>query len=148
MANTPFRVGHIDHVELFVPDQYEAARWYQQVLGLTILPDYEYWATNGPLMISSDDGTTMLALFQGDPRGQHPTAGHHRVAFRVDGTGFFDFLQHATTVTVYDGHCHPIQELPVVDHDLSWSVYFCDPYGNRYEITTYDYQFVAERNRK
>ena len=110
MTDTPFRVGHIDHVEVFVPDQYEAACWYQQVLGLTILPDYEHWASNGPLMISSDDGTTMLALFQGEPRGQRPTAGHHRVAFRVDGTGFLDFLQHVTTVTVYDGHVHPIHE--------------------------------------
>jgi hypothetical protein len=31
----------------------------------------------------------------------------------------------------------------VVDHDLSFSVYFTDPYGNRLELTTYDHGAVA-----
>ena len=34
-----FKVEQIDHVELFVPDRYAAARWYEQALGLRILPD-------------------------------------------------------------------------------------------------------------
>jgi catechol 2,3-dioxygenase-like lactoylglutathione lyase family enzyme len=47
-----FRVLQIDHVELFVPDRHEAARWYERVLGLQIVPEYEPWATGGgPLMI-------------------------------------------------------------------------------------------------
>ena len=29
-----FTVLQIDHVELFVPDRYEAARWYERTLGL------------------------------------------------------------------------------------------------------------------
>ena len=32
MAQTPFRVAQIDHVEVFVPDRYEAAAWYQRIL--------------------------------------------------------------------------------------------------------------------
>ena len=64
-----FKVEQIDHVELFVPDRYTAARWYEQVLGLRILPEHEHWAgPGGPLMISSDSGCTMLALFEGEPR--------------------------------------------------------------------------------
>ena len=39
-----FRVSQIDHVEMFVPDRYAAARWYQQVLGLAVLRDFEDWA--------------------------------------------------------------------------------------------------------
>ena len=35
-----FRALQIDHVELFVPDRYEAAGWYQRVLGLEILVEY------------------------------------------------------------------------------------------------------------
>ncbi|MCB8934162.1 MAG: VOC family protein [Candidatus Promineofilum sp.] len=41
MNHKPFRVIQIDHVEFFVPDQYEAAAWYQRTLGLEIVPDYE-----------------------------------------------------------------------------------------------------------
>src|SRR5678815_987500 len=89
-----FKVEQIDHVELFVPDRYAAARWYEQALGLQILPQHEHWAgPGGPLMISSNDGGTMLALFEGEPRGSRPTAGHHRVAFRVSGRGFLQFLE-------------------------------------------------------
>ena len=29
-----FRVDQIDHVEVFVPDRREAARWYAETLGL------------------------------------------------------------------------------------------------------------------
>ena len=64
-----FSVLGIDHVEMFVPDRYEAAKWYLEVLGLRILPDYEVWVgdPHGPLMISSDNGNTKLALFTGAP---------------------------------------------------------------------------------
>ena len=60
-----FRVDQVDHVELFVPDRKEAARWYGRVLGLVVVPEYESWAQDvqGPLMISSDGGSTKLALF-------------------------------------------------------------------------------------
>ncbi len=61
MNPEPFRVKHIDHVEVFVPDQYAAADWYHRVFGLDILKPYEFWAADGPLMISSDGGTTMIA---------------------------------------------------------------------------------------
>ena len=74
-SDVRFRVSQIDHVELFVPDRDEAAKWYEEVLGLTVLRGYEDWAKDphGPLMISSDDGSTKLALFEGDPRGPTTT---------------------------------------------------------------------------
>jgi catechol 2,3-dioxygenase-like lactoylglutathione lyase family enzyme len=85
-----FRVDQIDHVELFVPDRHEAAAWYQRVLGLNIVAEYEHWAADprGPLMISSDGGHTKLALFQGTPQGSRETAGFHLVAFRVGAVNF------------------------------------------------------------
>ena len=141
---TRFHVAQIDHVEIFVPDQYEAARWYQAVLGLEILPQYEHWAATGPLMISSDNGSTMLALFVGEPRGDRPTAGHHRVAFRMDAAGFLDFYHRMTELPVYNDAGKRIDVAKLVDHDQSYSIYFCDPYGNRYEVTTYEYDLVAD----
>jgi catechol 2,3-dioxygenase-like lactoylglutathione lyase family enzyme len=138
-----FQVEQIDHVELFVPDRYTAARWYEQALGLRILKEHEHWAgPGGPLMISSNGGGTMLALFEGQPRGSWPTAGHHRVAFRVSGAGFLQFLEHVREIPVHSESGEPVSHLPPVDHGKAFSVYFCDPYGNRFEVTSYEYQHI------
>ena len=145
MNDKPFRVIQIDHVEFFVPDQYQAAAWYQHTLGLEIVPDYEQWATSGPLMIAGQSGHTMLALFQGEPRGARPTAGFHRVAFRVDGQGFMDFLARLDQVHIDNREGDRLTPDQVVDHGLSWSIYFNDPYGHLLEVTTYDYDAVADK---
>jgi catechol-2,3-dioxygenase len=39
----------------------------------------------------------------------------------------------------------PLSAADVVDHDKSWSIYFNDPYGNPFEITTYDYETVRQQ---
>ncbi len=142
-----FSVGPIDHVELFVPDRYEAADWYRRALGLEIMRNLEDWAAaeGGPLMISGDGGNTMLALFEGEPRGSRETAGHHRVAFRVDGPTFLRFLERLKRVSIFDEEGRESSSARVVDHDRAYSAYFCDPYGHRYEVTTYDHEEVANR---
>jgi catechol 2,3-dioxygenase-like lactoylglutathione lyase family enzyme len=139
----------IDHVELFVPDREEAAAWYGQVLGLEPVREYRQWADDprGPLMISSDGGRTKLALFTGQPRGsrqqqqagEEPTAGFHRVAFSVTADGFVRCLKHLEALMVRDARGGIVTRASVVDHEQAYSVYFCDPYGHRLEITTYDY---------
>lgn len=146
MAGDDFRVQQIDHVEVFVPDRREAARWYGEVLGLQILLLHEDWAEDprGPLMISSDDGATMVALFQGEPPGASLSVGHVRVAFRVDGPGFLRFLDRAPGLPLHDQQGN--RAAPRVrDHDKAFSAYFCDPWGNRYEVTTYDHAAIADR---
>lgn len=148
MPNHQFRVQQVDHIELCVPDQYEAAKWYQQVFGLEIMAEYQAWAEGGPLMISSDGGSTKLALFQGKPPGFRVPTGFQRVAFRVDGPGFLGFLSCLKEQPVYDHEGRSTNTLEVSDHELAYSVYFCDPYGNRYEITTYDYELVSQRLRE
>jgi catechol 2,3-dioxygenase-like lactoylglutathione lyase family enzyme len=135
-----FRVLQIDHVELFVPDMYEAAGWYERVLGLQILRECEHWAAGGgPLMVSSDGGSTKLALFEGQPAPSPPTAAFHRVAFRVTAKGFADFLQRLPELALTDGRHHPVTSQSVVDHQQAYSIYFVDPYGHLLEVTTYDY---------
>lgn len=135
-----FRVDGIDHVELVVPDPGAAARWYGEVLGLEPLAAYESWADgDGPLVVSSDGGETMLALFGGDPDASGEITGFHRVAFGTDAAGFLTFVDRLggrDDVDV-DGRA------AVVDHDLSFSVYFADPWGYPFEVTTYDYDAVA-----
>ena len=138
----PFRVSQIDHVELFVPDRYEAAEWYRRTLGLEIVVAYEAWASDprGPLMISSDDGGTKLALFTGQPQPSGPAAGWHLVAFRVDADGFVEFVKRLPDQRLVDDRRQAVTADSVVDHQQAYSVYFSDPYGHRLEVTTYDYE--------
>jgi catechol 2,3-dioxygenase-like lactoylglutathione lyase family enzyme len=126
-----FKVLQIDHVELFVPDRYDTAKWYERVLGLQIVPECEAWAVGGgPLMISSDGGSTKLALFEGQPAASGPTAAFRRVAFRVTVAGFAEFLTRNPDLVTTDG---------VVDHQQAFSIYFTDPHGHQLEVTTYEY---------
>lgn len=139
-----FRVSQIDHVELFVADRHEAAEWYRRVLGLEIVPEYRHWAADphGPLMISSDSGSTKLALFQGDPQGSRPTAGFHLVAFRVGADAFLMFVRGVAGLHLTDHHQRPVTAGSVVDHEQAFSIYFSDPYGHRLEVTTYEHEAV------
>jgi catechol 2,3-dioxygenase-like lactoylglutathione lyase family enzyme len=135
-----FRVLQIDHVELFVPDRYEAAHWYERVLGLRIVPECEPWAVDGgPLMISSDEGSTKLALFEGQPAASPQTAAFRRVAFRVTAKGFTEFLQRLPELALTDAGRHAVTSAQVIDHQQAYSIYFSDPYGHLLEVTTYDY---------
>jgi len=135
-----FRVDKIDHVELFVPDRHQAAAWYEQVLGLTIVGGYEHWAADarGPLMISSDGGRTKLALFQGEPQAARATAGFHRVAFSVGAADFAKFLDRLPALALADHEGRIVTAVDVKDHTGAHSLYFCDPYGHRLELTTYE----------
>lgn len=135
-----FKVLQIDHVELFVPDMYEAARWYERVLGLRILPECEAWAAGGgPLMISSDEGSTKLALFAGQPTDAPDKAAFRRVAFRVDAEGFAEFLRRLPEMELMDSRNSAVTRDSVVDHQQAYSIYFNDPWGHHLEVTTYDY---------
>ena len=138
------RVDQIDHVELFVPGRAEAAEWYSRTLGCEVVPDYKHWADNpkGPLMISPDGGNTKLALFRGEPQGTRRTAGFLRVAFRVSGTVFAEFVRHLPGLELKTEEDRPVTRQSVIDHGQALSIYFCDPFGHRLEITTYDYKLA------
>jgi catechol 2,3-dioxygenase-like lactoylglutathione lyase family enzyme len=137
------QVDQIDHVEIEVPNRYEAARWYQAVLGFEICREYEFWAEpgSGPLMISTDGGKTKLALFDGTPQGADRPIGIRRIAFRVDGEQFSKFIEHLDAMRGTPA----VRRSEIIDHEKSFSVYFEDPYGNRLEITTYDYNTVRNQ---
>ncbi|HEX6508151.1 MAG TPA: VOC family protein [Chloroflexota bacterium] len=144
MADATFHVEAIDHVEVCVPDRYEAAEWYRNVFGLEILKPLEEWAVvGGPLMLGSNGREPALALFEGEPLAGRDPVGLRRVAFRVDGAGFCRFLDTLDDHPVFDDRGTRLTPADIVDHDKSFSIYFCDPYGNWYELTTYDYDDVV-----
>lgn len=99
-------------------------------------------------MIATAQAGTKLALFAGQPQGPRPTAGFHLVAFRVNRRDFEAFLAHVRENPVFSEHGEEVRELAVRDHGAAWSVYFCDPYGHRLEVTTYDLAAAAGLDRE
>lgn len=129
---------------MFVPSRFEAAAWYDDLLGLKIVAAYKSWADNpnGPLMISGDGGKTKLALFRGQPPGNRTTAGFHQVAFSLEGPAYLEFLRRLEDLDLKNPAGQRVSPDMVVDHGRSFSIYFSDPYGHRLEITTYEYDLV------
>lgn len=116
----------IDHIHVFVADRTAALAWYESVLGLRPLPELAFWAADGgPLTLADAGGGIHLALFESTPRPNRST-----IALRVDAAGFRDWQAHLRQVL---GTAPRLE-----DHQVSWSLYFADPDGNPYEITSYD----------
>lgn len=140
------RVDGVDHVELFVRDWEEATAWYERVLGLT--PDRafeEWWETGeGPLVLSTGDGATKLALFERETATRGQSVSPHRVAFRTDADGFLSLLDSLESLDLTDRRGEQVTPADAVDHRLSYSIYFTDPDGNLLEVTTEDRETVAE----
>lgn len=136
-------MGKLDHVHIRVPDRAEAARWYRTVLGFEPVDEFEFWATEvegGPLQISADGGTTMLALFETGEA--HPMIAQQTgVAFSVGARAFVEFAEALPNVIARpDGE--PLMPGDVVDFDLCWAYDLADPWGNRYELNCYDYDSI------
>ena len=123
-------LDRIDHIHVYVADREVSEPWYGEVLGLSRVPELEPWAADGgPLTIANEAGTIHLALFERKPQATRST-----VAFGVTAPAFIAWRQHLVAA---------LDEPPKVeDHQLAWSLYFSDPDGNPFEITTFEYAGV------
>lgn len=130
---TPPIIERVDHIHVFVTDRAAAEKWYAEVLGFKRLAELAFWAPDGgPLTISNADGSVHLALFE------RPAATCRSViAFGVSATDFLGWRAHLAEVFG--------EAVEVFDHQVMWSLYFSDPDGNPYEITTDHYAAVASQ---
>lgn len=122
----PLRLQAFDHVHIYVQNRDAAERWYGRILGLTRTKNLEFWAIDGgPLTLENDTGAIHLALFERPVQPCRST-----IALRVSGTEFHAWRAHLE------------RELPegvtFEDHEASVSIYFADPDGNPFEITSYE----------
>ena len=122
----------IDHVHVYTAERGRAASWYERVLGLVPVGEFQHWATkDGPLFLGNAERTVLIALFE---RPEQPTRS--TIAFRVDGQGFLAWRMQLQSL---------LGSIDEVDHNGSWSLYFSDPDGNPFEITSYDYGFIKDQ---
>jgi catechol-2,3-dioxygenase len=123
----------IDHIHVTVQDRAAAVAWYAKVLAFTPVAELSMWATdNGPLTIGNASGSIHLALFE---RAEVRNIG--TIAYAVSAAEFLSWQTHLSAMLA--------REIKAVDHAVSWSLYFSDPDGNPFEITTYDYATLVPR---
>jgi len=124
------KLSGIDHIHVYVANWADAEEWYQSVLGFKRVDKLMVWAVNnGPLTLENAEGNLHLALFERENRPDTSA-----VAFGASGEEFLAWKEHL------EGHG---LELRIADHDLAYSLYFQDPWGNLHEITTYEHEYVA-----
>lgn len=115
----------IDHIHINVKDRAKSEIWYRDILGFERVKSLEFWAVNGgPLTLANSSGSVHLALFESNEI-QDTT-----VAFKTSSAGLDELIAHLSS--------RGIDVVPV-NHEISWSIYFKDPDGNPYEVTTYDF---------
>ena len=123
------KLQNIDHIHVFVECRREALIWYNDILGLQPLEKIINLPQSGPFVISNEERNIDLAIFKGKPQNNRSI-----IAFKVTGDDFIhyhDKINDSMSV-----------ELDVIDHSIQFSIYFEDPYGNPYEITSYDYDML------
>ncbi|MEM0514331.1 MULTISPECIES: VOC family protein [Pseudoalteromonas] len=116
----------IHHCHLQVDDVVKAKAFYQEVMGFDVVPELEFWyyeQEDGPLMLQDQARSICLALFEGGKRS-------NGIAFNTDAAAFVHWRSHLQKhgVTVH-----------LADHQVSFSMYFRDPYNNMHEITCFEY---------
>ena len=117
----------VDHIHVFVQERVAAERWYARVMGLLPSPGLEFWATDGgPLTLQDAANTVHIALFERERQANRAT-----VALRTSAEGLRAWQAHLSTF--------PEIKVSFEDHQVALSIYFCDPDGNPYEITTYEH---------
>ena len=134
-------IAGLDHVHMEVRDREAAADWYGSVLGLVPHKELSVWSDDpmGPLILATPAGAPTLSLFARECATPSRDA---TVALRVSGEGFLSFIRRLPIEGVATRAGQALQATDVVDHDLSWSIYFSDPDGNALELTSYDYEAV------
>lgn len=126
-----FEIKKIDHIHLNVKDRSVSEAWYKKVFGFERTESLAFWAEDGgPLTIQNESGSVHLALFV-SAEIQKTT-----IAFSVTAAGLRSCISHLSSIGIT---ANP------VDHEVSWSIYFSDPDGNPFEVTTYEYREFVQK---
>ena len=122
----------IDHLHVYVSSLDQAEAWFETVLSLTrVESQMNSVVKGGPLILENRVQNIHLALFEREKPELSST-----IAFGASGNEFLVWKQYLEDQGL---------ELRVTDHTSDYSMYFKDPDGNLYEITTSERDYVAEQ---
>ena len=119
------KIKQLGHVVLFVSDPKASADWYHEVLG-TELVTYSEPLSGAFLSFGRRDHD--IALFQapgGGPVGHHQMA---HMAMEIDGDAAAFKAFHAKLLD------KGVRITALVDHGISYGLYFLDPDGHQLEV--------------
>ena len=125
----------IDHIHVIVSDRQKALDWYKNILGLKPTEEIITFPKSGPLIIKNNEGNINIALFKGTPKNNHAV-----IAFKVSGEEFINCHNKINDLLT--------KNIEIIDHDIQFSIYFEDPFGNPYEITSYDHDMLTNHYDK
>jgi catechol 2,3-dioxygenase-like lactoylglutathione lyase family enzyme len=122
----------IDHLHVYVSSLDQAEAWFETVLSLTrVESQMNSVVKGGPLILENTLKNIHLALFEREKPELSST-----IAFGAGGNEFLVWKQYLEDQGL---------DLRVTDHTSDYSMYFKDPDGNLYEITTDERDYVAEQ---
>ena len=119
------RIRQLGHVVLYASDPEASAAWYCDLLGMEIVTRFE--GVSG-VFLSFGTRDHDIALFKAPGDGAFGHTELQHVAFELDG-GLDDLKRfHARLVE------RAVTIEAVLDHGISYGVYFRDPDGHRLEV--------------
>ncbi|AXK38048.1 VOC family protein [Crenobacter cavernae] len=137
-------LGKIDHIHIRVADLKVALDWYGRVLGMGIDTRYHpIQEDHGVTMLANPSGSVRLALGEEAGTGNVPGT----VAFSVGGQDFLAWIDSLAGQRVRDNKGETIARDSVRDHGFFCSLSFVDPFGNPFEIVSYDHTWLAAKLR-
>ncbi|WMS86148.1 VOC family protein [Pleionea litopenaei] len=121
----------IDHLHIYVNDKALAEAWYQKVLGFKVVEHLSNRTTStGPLTLSDTNNRINLAIFERENYSSITS-----IAFKTNGENFL----------LWKKRLEDFESLTrCVDHEVSFSLYFNDPFGHNHEITSYEHSYIRE----
>jgi catechol 2,3-dioxygenase-like lactoylglutathione lyase family enzyme len=129
MATQLPRVKRIAHIVLFVSDPEASAKWYSDVLGMTLVGRAADGPYKGGIFMSFGESDHDIALFPGQSQAGKGQEFEH-IGLEVDCDGNLEEL-----ARLY-GHMlkKDVRVHEILDHGVSKGVYFYDPDGHMLEV--------------
>ncbi|OHX14661.1 VOC family protein [Chromobacterium sphagni] len=133
-------LGKIDHIHIRVGDVAAALKWYQRVLALTPDTRYKTDGEHNAAMLVNSSGSVRLAI--GEDADAVPSS-QGAVAFVVGGQDFVEWIDRLAGERVTNREGQSIARDSVRDHRFFCALSFVDPFGNPFEIVSYDHTWLV-----